>query len=154
MGIQQATDRTFDELVLGSPRPVLVDFWAAWAEPCKQLAPEIEALAATYEGAIGFVTVDVDANPRIAAALAIQSVPTIAFYQPDRHPQGIVGYRPAAQIEEAFGLTRWLPTTEPAPAPASPDALAEIGRLGDLRDRGVLSEDEFAALKARLLAAS
>ena len=154
MGIQAATDATFETLVLRNPRPVLVDFWAAWAGPSKQLSVEIEHLAARYEGRIDVVTVDVDANEALAEAFGIKSVPTVGFFQPGLQPQGVVGYRPAAELEAALGLARYLaPSPEPAAAPvAAPSStLDEIRRLGALRDRGELTEAEFAALKARLL---
>ena len=152
MAIERATDATFDALVLRRPRPVLVYFWAAWASPCALLAPEIEMLAARYHGAIDVVTVDVDANPRVSAAYAIQSVPTIAFFQPDRPPTGIIGFRSAAEIEIELGLARFRLSADAAPAPVSSVDLAEIARLGELRDRGVLTDDEFTALKTKLLA--
>jgi len=66
--IQHATDATFEELVLKSDRPVVVDFWAAWCGPCKVVAPELEKLAAKYGDQIAVVKVDVDANPALSQA--------------------------------------------------------------------------------------
>ncbi len=107
--ITNATDDTFVELVIESPRPVVVDFWAAWCGPCKMVAPEIERLAAKYDGAVDVVKVDVDANPEISAALGIQSIPTIAFFPGgEQQPMGVVGFQPAESLEQAFGLEKYL----------------------------------------------
>jgi thioredoxin 1 len=102
--IKHATDATFEDLVLKSQRPVIVDFWAAWCGPCKLVAPELEKIAAKYEGIVDVVKVDVDANPALAQAFRIMSIPTIAFFQPGKQPVGVIGFRPADQLEQAFGL--------------------------------------------------
>ncbi len=67
--IKHATDDTFEALVLNNDKPVVVDFWAAWCGPCKMVAPEMEKLAAKYEGVVDVVKVDVDANPRPVAGV-------------------------------------------------------------------------------------
>ena len=105
--IKHATDATFEELVLKSERPVVVDFWAAWCGPCKMVAPEMEKLAEKYDGAVDVVKVDVDANPRLSQAFNIMSIPTIAFFKPGAQPQGVVGFRPLEQLEQQFGLTEF-----------------------------------------------
>jgi thioredoxin 1 len=103
--IKHATDDTFDALVLNNDKPVVVDFWAAWCGPCKMVAPEMEKLAAKYDGVVDVVKVDVDANPRLSQAFGIMSIPTIACFKPGQQPQGVVGFRPLEQLEQAFGLT-------------------------------------------------
>ena len=105
--IKVATDANFDELVLKSERPVVVDFWAAWCGPCKMVAPEMEKLAAKYDGMVDVVKVDVDANPRLSQAFNIMSIPTIAFFKPGEQPQGVVGFRPLEQLEQQFGLAEF-----------------------------------------------
>ena len=77
--IKEVTDATFEAEVLKAGRPVVVDFWATWCGPCKMVAPELEKLAAKYEGAVDVVKVDVDANPGLSQAFGIMSIPTIAF---------------------------------------------------------------------------
>ena len=102
--IRHATDETFEELVLRNERPVIVDFWATWCPPCRKVAPELESLAAKYEGVIDVVKVDVDANPMLSAAFGIQSIPTIALFRQGEPPRGILGFMPMEQIECAFDL--------------------------------------------------
>ena len=99
------SDASFGSDVLSSKTPVLVDFWATWCGPCKMVAPEMEKLAAKYEGVVDVVKVDVDANPRLSQAFGIMSIPTIACFKPGEQPQGVVGFRPLEQLEQAFGLT-------------------------------------------------
>ncbi len=103
--IKTATEATFDTMVLSNDKPVVVDFWAAWCGPCKMVAPEMEKLAAKYEGVVDVVKVDVDANPGLSQAFGIMSIPLIAFFKPGAQPQGVTGFRTAEQFEQAFGLT-------------------------------------------------
>jgi thioredoxin-like negative regulator of GroEL len=73
------------------------------------VAPEIEKLAAKYEGAVDVVKVDVDANPEVSGMLGIQSIPTIAFFPgAGQQPVGVVGFQPAESLEQAFGLEKYL----------------------------------------------
>lgn len=113
MAINIGTDENFEQLVLKNDKPVVVDFWATWCGPCKIVAPEIEKIANKYEGAIDVVKVDVDANPRISQAFNIMSIPTIAFFAPGKQPMGVVGFRPAEQLEDQFGLKQY-PVLAPA----------------------------------------
>jgi thioredoxin 1 len=113
--IKHATDATFEELVLRNERPVVVDFWAAWCGPCKMVAPELEKLAAKYDGVVDVVKVDVDANPGLSRAFNIMSIPTIAFFSPGKQPTGVAGFRPMEQLEQQFGLTA---LAKPAAPPA------------------------------------
>jgi thioredoxin 1 len=113
--IKAVTDATFEEAVLKNERPVVVDFWAAWCGPCKMVAPEMEKIAAKYDGQVDVVKVDVDANPGLSRAFNIMSIPTIAFFKPGSQPQGVVGFRPMEQLETQFGLAEFAkaPVTEP-----------------------------------------
>ena len=105
--IRHVTDETFEEIVLKSERPTVVDFWAVWCGPCKMVAPEMEKLAAKYDGKVDVVKVDVDANPRLSQAFNIMSIPTIAYFKPGSTPQGVVGFRPLEQLEVQFGLAEF-----------------------------------------------
>jgi thioredoxin 1 len=124
MAIKTATDATFEEVVLKNDKPVIVDFWAAWCGPCKLVAPEMEKLAAKYEGAIDIVKVDVDANPGLSRSFNIMSIPTIAFFAPGKQPMGVVGFRPAEQLEDQFALKQY-PVITAAPAEAASGTSAE-----------------------------
>jgi thioredoxin len=75
----KVTDKTFQKDVLESTVPVLVDFWAEWCGPCKQIAPILEKLAKEFSGQIRIAKVDVDANPGLQQAFRVQSIPTLMF---------------------------------------------------------------------------
>ncbi|NLA50768.1 MAG: thioredoxin [Alcaligenaceae bacterium] len=79
--IINATDASFDADVLESVLPVLVDFWAPWCGPCRQIAPVIEELAKEYEGQVRIVKVDVQDHPEVAAKLGIRSIPTLKTFK-------------------------------------------------------------------------
>jgi thioredoxin 1 len=117
--IKEATDANFDEMVINAERPVVVDFWAAWCGPCRMVAPEMEKLAAKYEGAIDVVKVDVDANPQTSMRFNIMSIPTIAFFRPGQQPQGVIGFRPLEQLEQQFGLGQFQKAGQSAQTDAS-----------------------------------
>src|SRR6185369_8809430 len=117
--IKAATDATFESMVIKNDKPVLVDFWASWCGPCKMVAPEMEKLAAKYDGSVDVVKVDVDANPGLSRAFNILSIPTIAFFQPGKQPMGVVGFRPAEQLEQQFGLDQYAPAPKAAEAPGA-----------------------------------
>ena len=121
MAIIEATEATFEELVLKSEKPVVVDFWAAWCGPCKMVAPEMEKLAEKYDGAVDVVKVDVDANPGLSQAFNILSIPVIAFFKPGSQPQGVVGFRPLEQLEQTFNLREYAVAAAPVDAATPAD---------------------------------
>jgi thioredoxin 1 len=102
--VREATDANWEQMVLQSEKPVIVDFWAAWCGPCRLVAPEIEKLAEKYEGSVEVMKLDVDANPHTAMHYGVMSIPTVAFFAPGEAPRAAVGFRPAEQLEVAFGL--------------------------------------------------
>ncbi len=101
------TTSTFEAEVLKSEVPVLVDFWASWCAPCRQVAPVMDQIAEEYEGSLKVAKVDVDAESELAGHFGISSIPTIAFFEPGEQPKAVVGALPKEMVESAFELNRF-----------------------------------------------
>ncbi|MGO4457569.1 thioredoxin [Streptomyces sp. M-16] len=98
MALKTVTDADFDAEVLASGKPVLVDFWADWCGPCRQIAPSLEAIAAEYGEEIEIVKLNIDQNPETAARYGVMSIPTLNVYQGGEVVKTIVGAKPKAAI--------------------------------------------------------
>ncbi|MDG3582450.1 MULTISPECIES: thioredoxin [Galbibacter] len=98
----EITDATFDEVVLKSEKPVLVDFWAAWCGPCRMVAPIIEQLSDEYEGKAVVGKVDVDANQEFAAKYGVRNIPTVLVFQNGEVVGRQVGVAPKNTYSEAI----------------------------------------------------
>jgi thioredoxin 2 len=94
----------FDELVRGSPLPVVVDFWAAWCGPCRAVAPELEKLAHERSGAVVVAKLDTEAVPEVAARYGIRSIPTFIRFDGGAETRRASGAMPAAALARQLGL--------------------------------------------------
>jgi len=96
--VTEVSDANFEQVVLQSSQPVLVDFWAAWCAPCRMLAPTVEAVAEKYDGNAKVVKLNVDENPQTASRFGLRSIPTLLVFKTGREVDRIVGVQPKSEI--------------------------------------------------------
>jgi thioredoxin 1 len=100
LGIHEVNDATFDQEVLQSELPVLVDFWAVWCGPCKAIAPIIDGIATTYAGKLKVAKVNVDENGATPSRFGIRGIPALLLFKGGKVADQVVGFVPQDVIEE------------------------------------------------------
>lgn len=100
LGVLEVSDATFDQEVLRSEQPVLVDFWAVWCGPCKAIAPVVDSLATQYAGKLKVAKVNVDENAATPSRYGIRGIPTLLFFKGGKVADQVVGFVPQNVIEE------------------------------------------------------
>ena len=96
------TDAEFESTVLQSDKPVLLDFWAEWCQPCKMLSPTVEEIAGEYENTVKVGKLNVDDNPDTATKYGIRGIPTLLFFKGGQVVQQLVGVKSKSEIKKVI----------------------------------------------------
>ena len=94
------TDNTWEDEVLNSDLPILVDFWAEWCGPCKMIAPAVHDLAEEYTGKLNVAKVDIDNSPEIATKYGIRSIPALIFFRDGKPVEQVIGALPKGALKK------------------------------------------------------
>ena len=100
--VLELTESSFETAVLKSSKPVLVDFWAVWCGPCRQVGPIVESLAEKWGDKVSVVKVNVDDVPSVAEKYGIMSIPTLMLFKGGQIVERVVGVSPQAALEKKF----------------------------------------------------
>ena len=98
------TTENFNDQVMASKVPVLVDFWAVWCNPCKLIAPSVERLAHHYDGKLKVGKLNVDDHPDVAARFGVSGIPALLFFHEGNLVHQVVGYQPQEALQEAIRI--------------------------------------------------
>jgi thioredoxin 1 len=105
MGVEKISDAEFDNEVLKSDKPVVVDFWAEWCGPCRMIAPALEEISGTLAGKVKIVKLNVDENPATAAKYGVMSIPTLMLFKNGELASRQVGAAPKQKLEQWITAT-------------------------------------------------
>ncbi len=100
--VQEFTDTNFEQEVLSSDHPVLVDFWAPWCGPCRMIAPMVEELAKENTGSFKIGKINIDDNPNVAQNYGVSAIPTLMIFKNGEVVERFVGVRPKNQLQSAI----------------------------------------------------
>jgi putative thioredoxin len=140
--VMEVTDQTFEQVVVegSKERPVVVDMWAEWCGPCRQLTPTLEKIAEERGGAFLLAKLDTDANQMTAAAFGVQSIPTVIAFKDGKPVDGFIGAYPEPEVN------RFIDTIVPTATEKQAEEARTVEESGDLataeeRYRAVLADD-------------